>query len=938
MNRTVSLPHLPLRLLATAAVVAMGGLLAATPLSAQSTGGLVGLVTDATTATPLPGVQVRMDNGVSVTRTDARGEYRFRGLAAGPHRLEVVWPGYRPARRDSIVIRSDEVLRADVRLVPMAVELTELVAAGVQDPVLDPLATESRQRITAEELRRLPVSSLEDALALQAGVVGESFRGGRVGQQAYVLDGLGLKNPLDASTNSSGFRIPPDLIAEAELVTNGYSARYGQAISGLVDVTTRDGGDRWRGRLAYETDRPMSGVADLGLDRFVLAADGPVVGGITAVGVVDLSARLDFDPVNAPPPADPRDPRSTVARPLPHNSGETWTGAGKLTIPIGTRVIGRLFGLRTLEQQLLYDPRFKYEPALGPGRTSDGTVLSAHLQLLPDNARRNPFSGDVRVGLFSREFLRGEVLTPENKFGAFTAKRFDIRGADIARAQDTIASRERIPGFVTPTFSDRTPWGVPGFFLGDGSTGEIAWNHFRELRGQADFTLGLGQYADLGFGGMIASQDVRTFQRVSAYEAVGGDIPPTAAASFSPLISGAYIEGKARSHDLAFTAGLRYDGFDPGGDLHNKTVTARKAFNPRLAVSTMVKGATVVGSVGRFSQPPDLQYLVDAAFDDTTRTGRFRQGNPNLGFEQGTQFELSARIRVREATSLKVNIYTKNLDGLVSTAPVSVNPDSSQFVNADVGNVIGGEFIFERERVNGWGARLAGVIQRAEGTVTDAFELQRLIRIDPNTGDTLAPPARAQFPLDYDRRLSLIAALDGEIRPEGGPSLFGFHPLGTVVGSAVLRYASGLPFSRTDPTGDSLVSEPNGSRLPSQWSVDFLLRRSISVGPLRGGIYLDVRNVTNRRNVLAVRRETGNPDASESFLEAAAEKAYSRNPAPIPFESPRYRPEGDLNRDGIIQGHDELFPLYLAAARDLNQPLFVFGPPRQIRFGMELLF
>src|SRR5690606_9952018 len=103
-----------------------------------------------------------------------------------------------------------------------------------------------------------------------------SFRGGRVGQQSFILDGLGIKNQLDASTNGFGLRIPPDLITEAQLVTNGFSARYGQALSGLVSVTTRDGGDVLRGRIGYETDRPMSGVADLGLDRLVGEIDGPL--------------------------------------------------------------------------------------------------------------------------------------------------------------------------------------------------------------------------------------------------------------------------------------------------------------------------------------------------------------------------------------------------------------------------------------------------------------------------------------------------------------------------------------------------------------------------------------------------------------------------------------------------------------------------------------
>ncbi len=924
-----------LRLILAVLGLALGA--TASPLAAQVAGGIVGAVTDASNGTPIRGVEVRIDDGRFRATTDARGEYRFRGIPAGEHVVGAIFPGYRPARRDSVMVRSGEIVRVDIRLAPTAVELGELTAVGVQDPVLDPLATQSVQRITEADLRRLPVSSLEDAISLQAGVVGESYRGGRVGQSAFVLDGLGVKNQLDASTNGIGIRIPSDLITEAQLVTNGFSAKYGQALSGLVNVTTRDGGDTWRGRIAYETDRPLSGVADLGLDRMVLAADGPLVGGVKFVGVLDLSARLDYDAVNAPAPEATQDPRHDVPRPLPHNSGEVWTGAAKLTIPFGERVIARAFGIRSNEQQYLYDQRYKYEPNFGPARRVDGTLLTGDLQLLPGTGK-TPILGDLRVGYFTREFTRGAVDVPDYTFGAFTFDPFTIRGEELAKAQDTITTRNAVAGFTPPGFTDRSPWGVPGFFLGGSSTGEISWNTFTELRTQLDMTVGLGQNADLALGGLYAAQDVKTFQRILAAEPVGGDVPPPTASAFKPVITALYAEAQARAADLGFTAGVRFDGFNPGGDLNNATVGSRTSINPRAAVSTVLQGATVVGSVGRFSQPPDLQYLVDAAFDDTTRTGRFRQGNPDLGFEQGTQFELSGRIRVREASSLKLNVYTKNLDGLVATAPLGVNPDSSKFVNADVGHVIGGEFIFERERVDGWGARLALVVQRAEGTVTDAFELQRLIRIDPNTGDTLAAPARAQFPLDFDRRLALIATFDGELHENAGPTMFGGHPLGSLLASAVLRYGSGLPYSRTDITGDSLAAEPNGSRLPSTWSLDMLLRKPIRIGGFRGGLYLDVRNVANTRNVLAVRRDTGNPDPSETYLNTIAEQAYQANPQPIPFESPRYRRFGDLNGDGRIAGHDELFPLYYAAAKDLTQPLFVYGPPRQIRFGLEVTF
>ena len=62
--------------------------------------------------------------------------------------------------------------------------------------------------------------------------------------------------------------------------------------------------------------------------------------------------------------------------------------------------------------------------------------------------------------------------------------------------------------------------------------------------------------------------------------------------------------------------------------------------SPRFAVSTVLSGATLVASYGRFSQAPDYQFLVDAAFDDTTRTGRSRRGNLDVGFEQANQYEV----------------------------------------------------------------------------------------------------------------------------------------------------------------------------------------------------------------------------------------------------------------------------------------------------------
>jgi hypothetical protein len=96
--------------------------------------------------------------------------------------------------------------------------------------------------------------------------------------------------------------------------------------------------------------------------------------------------------------------------------------------------------------------------------------------------------------------------------------------------------------------------------------------------------------------------------------------------------------------------------------------------------------------------------------------------------------------------------------------------------------------------------------------------------------------------------------------------------------------------------------------------------------------------VLNRRNIIAVRKDSGQPAPDDATLSSLAEEAYQAHPEEIPYESPRYRPAADLDGNGYIENRGELFPLFLAAAQDYTQPLFAYGPPRLVRLGVEVLF
>jgi len=898
-------------------------LLLAAPAAAQTNGSITGHVRQRE-GTAIAGAEVGVD-GRWLAATDTAGFYRIREVRSGWHLVTVRAIGFETVRRDSVLVRAGQVSLVNFSVDVYTID-RPIVVEAYADSILDPALVATVQRISGEELRRFPVTTLDEAVALSAGAVGESYRGGRLGQQAFVLDGLGVKNQLDASTGPLGVRIPPDMLTEASLVTNGFSARYGQALSGLINVITRDGGDRWTGRAAFESDRPLWGAADLGLDRGVVSLDGPLGGGAGLVAVLDAEGRLDADPVNAPPPTDPRDPRSGSPSLLPHNSGERYDAAMKLRVPLGGPHTLRVFALRSADQRLLYAPAYKYDDRWAPARRVTGDLLSAHLQ-----RATNALTADLRVGYFTREFIRGALIEqPPYRFGAITGSTFRFAGESLARAQDTVAAKNPIAELPAPDFSDRSPWGVPAFFLGSGSNGDLAWNRYRELRGQLDFSVG-GPNSDLYFGGELSRQRVRTFQRVLGYLPVGDSVPPPAASDFSPTSAAAYAEAQAHGRDFVLTLGLRYDQFDPGANLPGARLGARRSINPRFGFSTVLKGATVVVSWGRFSQAPDFQYLVDAAFDDTLRTGRFRRGNPNLGFEDATQYELSVRARPTPNTSVRLNVFNKLLDGLVASVPLGVDADSTIFGNLDFGNVKGAEVIFDRPLVDFWGVRLAYTLQTATGTATNAFELLRRIRIDPG-GDTINP-ARVEFPLDYDRRHSVTVIGQGRVPDSLGP-----RPFRGLEAAAIIRFSSGLPFTMTNATGDTLIGLPNSHRLPPLLTVDMLLRRPVRLGRWRGSVYLDARNLLNRRNIEAVRRDTGEPGLGPQAIDSLAERAYQAHPEAIPYESPRYRAYADVDGNGLIEGRSELFPLFLAAARDYVQPLFAYGPPRLLRLGVELAF
>jgi hypothetical protein len=80
-----------------------------------------------------------------------------------------------------------------------------------------------------------------------------------------------------------------------------------------------------------------------------------------------------------------------------------------------------------------------------------------------------------------------------------------------------------------------------------------------------------------------------------------------------------------------------------------------------------------------------------------------------------------------------------------------------------------------------------------------------------------------------------------------------------------------------------MVTGSPKQRLPWFYAVDLLVRRPLRLGRTTGGINLDVRNLLNHRNIVAVRRDTGEPQADEGAITRLAEAAYAAHRVEVLF-------------------------------------------------------
>src|SRR5688500_1329659 len=230
------------------------------------TGRISGTVSDAQGGV-VPGVTVTaksVNTGVSRdTVSDTSGAYVFANVNADTYEVTFMLTGFRTAAR-RVTVGVGATAAADVKLEVGG--LTEQVAVVAVPETIDTRTGEFKTTVSARQLTELPTLTRNpyDLVALSGNVreanqdesdlagvprgTGFSINGARTASTNIMLDG-GDNNYLFVA--GVGQEIPLDAVQEFSVITNNFSAQYGRASGGIVNLVTKSGTNRFSG-TGYE--------------------------------------------------------------------------------------------------------------------------------------------------------------------------------------------------------------------------------------------------------------------------------------------------------------------------------------------------------------------------------------------------------------------------------------------------------------------------------------------------------------------------------------------------------------------------------------------------------------------------------------------------------------------------------------------------------------
>src|SRR3954469_16096509 len=236
----------------------MVALFFALPAAAQEQrGSIEGVVRDSSGAV-LPGVTVeaRTNTGVVLTSTtDSEGTYRFPSIAPGTYEVSATLTGFAPKKQGDVSVGLGQIKKVDLALGLQGV--SESVQVTAESPLVDVKQSARQTNITREQIELLPKGRDFTTLVTQAPGAnqenksgGLSIDGASAGENRYIIDGIETTN---LQSGISGKNVILDFVEEVQVKSSGYTAEFGGATGGVINVITKSGTNNWHGNVGLQS-------------------------------------------------------------------------------------------------------------------------------------------------------------------------------------------------------------------------------------------------------------------------------------------------------------------------------------------------------------------------------------------------------------------------------------------------------------------------------------------------------------------------------------------------------------------------------------------------------------------------------------------------------------------------------------------------------------
>lgn len=856
-------------------------------LQAGITGKIVGTVIDRVTGDALIGVNIELLQTVLGGSSDEEGFFMIINIPPGKYTLRASYIGYTNIEITDVIVTVDQTTEIEIAMSESALEMSETITIVADRDLIRKDVTSKRSVIDGSAIAdELPVSTINDVLALQAGVTSDEdgnihIRGGRLGEVAYLVDGTYVRDPFD---NSLGGNVDIEAIQEMEVISGTFNAEYGNALSGIVNVVTKEGTPDVKFKFQYES--PMLNSSPYHKADWLLETD--LVKGLDVeqkqeyldvvrdengnsvykhVGVLDSKYAPDKTVLGVLGKFN-----SSLSGPIPYIKNANFFVAGTFRnedsyLPYG-------FSLdRDISAKLSYRPITSINVQANIDWSSRWYQPYNHqYKYWQYMEKTNQGSYPILSDFKNRYTLKMTHTLSSSTFYTLSLSRIYNQAKREIEERNVLYNKET-GALISSDYLTRGYYqGAEGNFqIGD----DRYWSrtHSTTFDVDLDFVSQINRYHQLKSGIEFRQHNIFRHR-------IG--MPPRSNIEFfeeKPYEAAIYIQDKIELSYLVMNVGLRFDYFnpksnyfeDPGkiiqittdqtGQSIITTVPPQKAparyhFSPRIGLAHPITETTVFHfAYGHFFQVPRLYDLyLNNDLEDILANDAL-VGNPGLEPEETVAFEAGFKQQVGLDYAVDVSAYYKDISNLISSFYYFSGRDYTTYINADYGRVQGVDVTLTKRPSNYFSGALNYSFMIAKGNESDPSEGYLQYREE----DAYLKPNRNYY-LDFDRRHTFSLNVGLHFPAMFGPEILKLHPFSNINASVLITAASGLPYTPTSRDPDaSVLPEKNSARKGSTKQIDLRINKRIKFWKIDLDVYTRIENLFDNINVKRVWTATGDP-------------------------------------------------------------------------------